>query len=73
MYFIYILLYFRPLDVVIMFLAYSASSNDQSTKNSVLSIFKERMKNGFFRSEIMEKTFQTFTPVGNFHVYDKIV
>lgn len=68
--FINILLYFRPLDVVIMFLAYSASSNDQSTKNSVLSIFKERIKNGFFRSEIMEKTFQTFTPVGYLNIYN---
>jgi len=58
------LFYFRPLDVVIMFLAYSAASNDQSTKSTVLSIFKERLKNGFIRSDIMEKTFQTFTPVG---------
>lgn len=47
-----------------MFLAYSASSNDKSTKNIVLSVFKERLKNGFIRSEIMDSTFQTFTPVG---------
>lgn len=47
-----------------MFLAYSASSNDKSTKNNVISVFKERLKNGFFRSEIMEKTFLIFTPVG---------
>lgn len=46
-----------------MFLAYSAASNDKSTKNTVLSVFKERLKNGFIRSEIMEKTFQIFTPV----------
>lgn len=56
-------LHFRPLDVVIMFLAYSTASNDQSSKNTVLSVFKERLKYGFFRSEIMEKTFQTFTSV----------
>lgn len=52
-----------PLDVVIMFLAYSASFNVHSMKSTVLSIFKERLKNGFIRSEIMVKTFQTFTPV----------
>jgi len=46
-----------------MFLAYSTTSNDQSTKNTVLSVFKERLKNGFIRSEIMDSTFQTFTPV----------
>lgn len=46
-----------------MFLAYSAV-NDQNTKNTILSIFKERLKNGFIRSEIMEETFKTFTPVG---------
>jgi len=46
-----------------MFLAYSTTSNNQSTRNTILSIFKERLKNGFFRSEIMESTFQTFTPV----------
>lgn len=62
--FLIIINIFRPLDVVILFLAYSAASNDQSTKNTVLSIFKERIKNGFFRVEIMEQTFQTFTPVG---------
>jgi len=56
-------LYFRPLDVVIMFLAYSASFNIHSMKNTVLSIFKERLKNGFIRSEIIVKTFQIFTPV----------
>jgi len=48
-----------------MFLAYSASFNVNSMKSTVLSIFKERLKNGFIRSEIMVKTFQTFTPVGN--------
>lgn len=58
-----ILLYFRPLDVVIMFLAYSASFNVHSIKSTVLAIFKERVKNGFIRPEIMMKTFQTFTPV----------
>lgn len=47
-----------------MFLAYSAASNDNSTKNAVLSIFKERLKNEFIRSDIMEETFQTFIPVG---------
>jgi hypothetical protein len=46
-----------------MFLAYSAASNDQSSKSNILSIFKERLKNGFIRSEVMEKTFQIFTPV----------
>jgi len=46
-----------------MFLAYSTTSNDQSTKNTVLSVIKERLKNGFIRSEIMDSTFQTFTPV----------
>lgn len=49
-----------------MFLAYSAASNDQTTKNNVLSVFKERLRNGFIRSEMMEKTFQTFTPVSDF-------
>lgn len=58
------MLYFRPLDVVIMFLAYSAA-NHSSTKNTILSIFKERLKNGFFRPKIMEETFETFTPVGD--------
>lgn len=62
-----LLLHFRPLDVVIMFLAYAATSNDQATKNTVLSIFKERLKNGFIRSDTMEKTFQTFTPVGKLY------
>jgi len=47
-----------------MFLAYSASYNVHSLKSTVLAIFKERLKNGFIRSEIMVKTFQTFTPVG---------
>ncbi|VVC29458.1 Hypothetical protein CINCED_3A008880 [Cinara cedri] len=53
----------KPLDVVILFLTYSAASHDISTKNTILSVFKERLKNGFFRYEIMEKTFQIFTPV----------
>lgn len=50
-----------------MFLAYSVASNDQSTKNSVLSTFKERLKNGFIRSDTMKETFYSFTPVGKFY------
>ncbi|XP_050428973.1 Fanconi anemia group D2 protein isoform X2 [Adelges cooleyi] len=53
----------KPMDVVILFLAYSSASNDSSTMNSILSVFKDRLKNGFFRTDIMEKTFKIFTPV----------
>lgn len=56
-----------------MFLAYSAASNDQPIKTTVLSVLKERLKNGFIRTEIIEKTFQLFTPVSKlFHIVTKI-
>jgi len=56
-----------------MFLAYSAAFNVQTIKSTVLSIFKERLKNGFIRSEIMVKTFQTFTPVSHLVNHEFII